>query len=316
MAILDWSKTSKSIVAAAAVNPTELTMTDGKTADRLPALNASAGFFDTVGIHPVVGRGFRPEEDRSKAPGRVVITDGLWRRRFAQNRNIVGRAITLNGQPFTIVGVMPPSFRVPFVQLDMIIPLGRTADVHRGNHTGESIARLKPGVSAEQANAEFAAIGRSLARAYPDTNSGWSLFAIPLQTYFTKDTKPVMITLFAAVGLVLLIACANLAGLMLVRATSRRRENAVRIALGAGPAAIIRESLYETFLIAAIGGGTGILGAWWSLGPLLSLVPESVTLPLYIHRSSRPFLHIADHRLCKRIVQHRSHHALHQDRPE
>ena len=276
---LDWSRESKSIAASTEVNLADETMTEGGQAERVPVMVATAGFFDTVGVHPSIGRAFGLEDDRKNAPGRVVITNGFWKRRFADDPNVAGRQIVLQGEPFTIVGVMPPDFRFPLFKCDAIVPLGRTAGANRGNHQGEAMARLKPGVTVEQAIAELAAIGHSLSVTYPKTNSNWELFATSLQAYFTKDSRAVMLTLLAAVGLVLLLATVNIAGLMLVRAAGKRREIAVRMALGAGSRAILRENLNEALLIAAAGGILGILAASWTLGPLLSMIPESASVP-------------------------------------
>jgi len=276
---VDWSRESKNITAATTLNLRDETMTDRGQAERVPVMTATAGFFDTVGVHPAIGRAFNAEDDKKDAPGRVVITDGFWKRRFAGDRKIAGRQIVLQGEPFTIVGVMPADFRFPLFKLDAIIPLGRTADVNRDNHSGEALARLKPGVTVAQANAELAAIGHSLSVAYPKENSNWELFATSLQAYFTKDSRTVMLTLLAAVGLVLLLATVNIAGLMLVRAAGKRREIAVRLALGAGSRDILRENLNEALLISVAGAILGILAASWALGPLLSMIPESASVP-------------------------------------
>jgi len=174
---------------------------------------------------------------------------------------------------------MPARFRFPLIKVEVIVPYGRTAGTNRGDHGGEAFARLKPGVPVERANAELAAIGQALSAAYPASNSGWGLFARSLEAYVSKDSRAVMLTALAAVGLVLLLACVNVAGLMLVRATGRRRQFAVRIALGARLPSILRESLYEALLIAAAGGVLGVLAAWWCIGPLVSLVPETATIP-------------------------------------
>jgi predicted permease len=276
---LDWSHQARSFSAAFEWRPDSITISDGRSAERLSALRATAGFFDTLDIRPSLGRPFGPEDDGKGAPGRVVITDALWNTRFGRDRAIVGRSITLEGEPFTVIGVMPASFRFPLVKVELIIPYGRTAGTNRGDHSGEAFARLKPGVPIEQANVELATIGQAIAAAYPASNSGWGLSAAPLQAYVTKDSRPVMLTLLAAVGLVLLLACVNLAGLTLVRAAGRRGEFAVRIALGARLSSIIRESLCEALLIAAAGAALGMLAASWSIGPLLSLVPESAGIP-------------------------------------
>ncbi|MGB9454473.1 MAG: ABC transporter permease [Bryobacteraceae bacterium] len=276
---LDWSRQAKTLSASFAWRPDSITMSDGRSAERVSALRASAGFFETVGIRPSLGHAFRAEDDRRGAPGRAVITDAEWNSRFGRDPNIVGHSIVLAGEPFAIVGVMPAAFRFPLVKVEVIVPYGRTAGMNRGDHQGEAFARLKPGVTVEQANAELATIGRALSAAYPDSNSGWGLSATSLETFVTKDSRAVMLTVLAAVGLVLLLACVNVAGLMLVRATGRRREFAVRIALGARLSSILRESINEALLIALGGGALGVLAASWSIGPLLSLVPETTPIP-------------------------------------
>jgi putative ABC transport system permease protein len=276
---LDWSRQAKTLAASFAWRPDSISMSDGHSAERISALRASAGFFDTVGTRPSLGRAFSAEDDRRGAPGRAIITDGEWNRRFGRDPNIVGRDIVLAGEPFTVIGVMPADFRFPLVKVEVIVPYGRTAGMNRGDHAGEAVARLKPGVTVEQANAELAAIGRALSAAYPDTNTGWGLSVTSLEAFVTKDSRSVMLTVLAAVGLVLLLACVNVAGLMLVRAAGRRREFAVRIALGARLSSILRESLSEALLIALGGGALGVLAASWSIGPLVSLVPETSTIP-------------------------------------
>jgi putative ABC transport system permease protein len=276
---LDWSRQAKTLAASFAWRPDSIAMSDGRTAERVSALRATAGFFDAVGIRPSLGRAFGPEDDRRGAPGRTVITDAMWNSRFARAPAILGRSITLEGQPFTVIGVMPAGFRFPLVKVELIVPYGRTAGMDRGDHGGEAFARLKPGVPIERANAELATIGRALSAAYPGSNSGWGLVATPLEAFVARDSRAVMLTALAAVGLVLLLACVNVAGLMLVRATGRRREFALRIALGARLSSVLHESLYEALLIALAGGALGVLAASWSIGPLVSLVPETAAIP-------------------------------------
>ena len=276
---LDWSRQAKTLAASFAWRPDSITMTDRGTAEHVAVLRATAGFFDTLEIHPALGRAFRPEDDRRSAAGRAVITDALWNSRFGRDPGILGHSITLEGEPFTVIGVMPAGFRFPLAKVELIVPYGRTAGMDRGDHAGDAIARLQAGVPIERANAELASLGQALSAAYPGSNSGWSLFATPLETYVAKDSRGMMLAVLAAVGLVLLLACVNVAGLMLVRATGRRREFAVRVALGARLSSILRESLHEAVLIAAAGGLLGVLAALWSIGPLVSLVPETATIP-------------------------------------
>lgn len=277
---LDWSRESKSVVAAANVNNYELTISDGRRAERVSAILASAGFFDAIGVRPALGRAFRSDEDVKNAPGRIVLTDAIWKRQFARDPNIIGRVLRVQGEPATVVGVMPANFRFPFVKCEVIVPIGPlVSENSRSNHQGLAVARIKPGVTVSQADAELAAIGKSLSARYPESNTGWSLSAAPLQKFFTQDSRPLMITLLAAVGLVLVLACVNLAGLLLVRAAGRRREIAVRIAMGAGPAVVLRDSLWEALVLSFAGGALGVLVAAWSMSPLLSLVPDSANLP-------------------------------------
>jgi len=276
---LDWSKQARTLTAAFAWRPDSIAMSDGRTAERVSALRATAGFFDTVGIRPSLGRPFRAEDDHPGAPGRAVITDALWGTRFGRDPGILGRSITLEGEPFTVVGVMPASFRFPLVKVELIVPYGRTAGMNRGDHGGDAFARLKPGVPIERANAELATIAKALSAAWPDSNSGWGLSATSLEAFVGKDSRSVMLTVLAAVGLVLVLACVNLAGLMLVRAIGRRGEFALRIALGARLSSILRVNLSEALLIAPAGAALGVLAAAWSIGPLMSLVPEAAAIP-------------------------------------
>jgi putative ABC transport system permease protein len=278
---LDWRRDAKSFASTSDVIPRGYTLIEGGQAEFIPVLMVSYGFFDTIGIQPALGRGFTPQEDQPNAPHRVVLTDALWRRRFEADPNIVGRSINLEGGAYTVTGILPPGFSFPFIKGEAMVPVGTDPHLYeqRGSHTGESIARLKPGVTVEQASAEIATIGKRLAAAHPDHNSGFSMDAESLQNYFVKDSRPMMLTLLGAVLLVLLLACVNLAGLMLVRAAGRAREMAVRTALGAGAGAMLRDSMTEAVIIAIFGGALGIFAGSWGLNGLLSLLPSETPLP-------------------------------------
>jgi putative ABC transport system permease protein len=279
---LDWRREAKSFESTADVIPGGYTLVEGGSAELIPVFRVSYGFFDVVGIHPTLGRGFTPQEDQVNAPHRVVLTDGLWRRRFAADPRILGRSINLEGAAYTVIGVLPATFSFPYLKAEAMVPVGTDPEIYqeRGNHSGQAIGRLKPGVTTEEANAEIATIGRRLAAAYPDKNAGFSMNVDSLQDYFVKDTRPVMLTLLAAVLLVLVLACVNLAGLMLVRGAGRSREMAVRTALGAGAGAMLRDSMAEAAIIAVGGGGLGILAGSWGLKGLLSLLPAQTPLPV------------------------------------
>ena len=272
----DWSHQARTISAATEFRPTDYTLSGSGDAQRLRALEVSAGFFAAIGISPVYGRGFMPEEDRPNAPGTVVLTDELWRRQFGGDPAAVGRSIDLNGKPFTIVGVMPADFTVPTLPSDILVPAGLTADTERGDHRGEAFARLRPGVTVGQAKAEFAAISQRLSKAYPVSNSGWSLEVEPLHDSVVSDLRPALLIVLGAVGFVLLIACANAANLLLVRASERGREIAVRASLGASRAQIAMQLLAEALTLSLTGGVLGVLLASWTLRSLVALLPPQI----------------------------------------
>lgn len=276
---LDWRHESKTIESSAVFNTADAALTYRGVAEHVPVFRTSYGFFDVVAVHPALGRSFSPDEDRIGAPGRVVLTDALWRRTFGSDPKIVGSIINLDGQAYTVIGVMGARFNVPFIKFDAIVPFGPAAEMNRGNHSGEALARLRPGVTIEKANAEFQTIARNITKAHPDSNSGWGLRVGSLQGFLTQDFRSMMIALLVAVGVVLLIACVNLIGLMLVRAAGRRQELALRTALGARPWAILRDSLWESALLAAGGSLSGVFFGAWGVSALLAFLPAETPLP-------------------------------------
>jgi len=239
--------------------------------------------FSLLGAHPLVGRVFLPKDGLRGAAPVVVLSENLWRSRFGADPNMIGKSVTLDQRPFTVVGIMPAAFHFPLRSEaeDVWIPLVQDPLFggwmsRPGGHWLSVIARLRPGVSMEQAQAAMNTMAVRLARLYPKANAGWKLNIEPLQKQIVGSAKPALLILLAAVGLVLLIACANIANLLLARATARSREMAIRTAMGAGRSRIARQLLTESALLGLLGGVAGILLAFWGVEGLKSLLPPGL----------------------------------------
>ena len=268
----DWQERSRSFDAMAAIEPFGFSVTGQGEPERISAFLVTEGFFELMGRNPVRGRWFRREEYQ---PGRdrvVILSDGLWRRRFGEDPGIVGRTLPLNGQPYTIVGIMPPEFQFPF-ERDVWAPHAvRPSDrAQRGATYWNVVARLRPGVSASQAQEEMSAIAGRLEREYPDTNGGMGAAVVPLSEVVTGSARASLIVLFGAVLLLLLIACVNVANLLLARGSERQREFAIRLALGAGRGRLMRQLFVESTVLAALGGAAGLVLSAWASTLLLRL---------------------------------------------
>jgi predicted permease len=247
-------------------------------AERIRGLEVSANFFRVLGVEPLEGRTFTDDEGQ---PGRgrvVVLSYGLWLRQFNRDPEIVGRDVSVATLAFRVIGVMPPEFGFPSAEVDAWLPMPITPQwaALRRPHYLRPIARLTSGVTIEQARADMNAIASALEREYPDTNTQMGVGLGPLQEWVVGNARTPLLVLLGAVGLVMLVACANLANLLLARANGRRREFAVRAALGGAGWRLARQLLTESALLAACGGVLGALGARWLLNVLVALAPADV----------------------------------------
>jgi predicted permease len=276
---LDWHKDNTSFSSLGAFRSEDYNLTGAGEPERLHGHMISADLFPALAVQLPLGRNIRPEEDQPGAGPVVVIGDGLWKRKFASSPDVLGKSLTLNGKTYTIVGVAPSRLPV-FSPTDVYVPIGQWADptfLDRRISMGmNSIGRLKPGVTFEQARADMDRIGRNLETAYPDSNKGTGITLVPLKTDVIGDVRGVLLVLLGAVGFVLLIACANVANLLLARSTGRTREFAIRSALGASPARVIRQLLTESVMLGIGGGAIGLLLAKWGTRALLAALPESL----------------------------------------
>jgi putative ABC transport system permease protein len=277
----DWKTQSQSFEEMGAFVNTRLTLTSNGEPERYDGAYVTDGFFEVLGVSSEIGRTFTPDEDKPKSSRVIVLGHALWQRRFGGDPKIIGSAITINGNPYTVVGIMPADFKHPRPeanrQAEMWVPLQEdyASAGRRGDYLGV-IARLKPNVPIEQARAEMVTIAAQLEQQYPATNTGWSTLTVPLHERFVGDVRPVLTILFGAVCFLLLIACANVANLLLARAAARQKEMAIRTALGARRWRIIRQLLTESVLLAVLGGGLGLLLAVWGIEALVALSPGNI----------------------------------------
>ncbi|HYY57309.1 MAG TPA: ABC transporter permease, partial [Pyrinomonadaceae bacterium] len=248
--------------------------------EQLSGASASGDLFAVLGARPAQGRAFTPADEQPDSPRVAVLSYGLWQRRFAADPKLIGQQITLDGVSRTVIGIMPQGFAFPLEaqKTEYWIPINPKTETNmeRGAHYLSVIARLKPGVDLQQAQAEMDTIARRLEQQYPDRNAGRGVSLISMYENVVGNIRPVLLILLGAVGFVLLIACANVANLLLARAASRQREIAIRTALGANRARIIRQLLTESILLSLIGGFLGLLLALWGMDLLMAVIPADL----------------------------------------
>jgi len=276
----DWRDQGRSFeTPLQATQGATATLTGSGEPERLSLRRVTAGLLPMLGVSPVIGRGFTDGDDRAGAPAVALLSYGLWQRRFGGSEDVLGRSLELDALPCTVVGVLPRGFEL-LQPADLFVPLhpwASTLPDDRNWHPGIiTIGRLKDGVSRDQARAEMVAITKRLEQQYPDYNTGMSADVVGLQDQLVKNVRPALWTLLGAVSFVLLIACANVANLLLARAASRGREVAIRTAMGASRARIVRQLLTESVLLALLGGVVGLFLAWCSLGALLRLSADAL----------------------------------------
>jgi predicted permease len=248
-------------------------LTGDGTPERITGSRVSQSFFSVFSVRPQQGRDFLPEEDRPNAAKAVILSDGLWRRRFGADPSLVGKAIPLNGESYTVVGIMPGSFRYP-ATADLWTPVGIDPNSEERANYLEVTARLKDGVSLGAASAEMKVLADRYRKAFPDRmGDKESIRLRTLQERLFGQMRPALLVLLGAVACVLLIACVNVANLQLARSTARRREVAIRTALGARSSRIFAQLITESVLLALAGGALGLLVGWWTIKPLLALIP-------------------------------------------
>ena len=281
---LDWVRNNRSFSDLAAFRQDTFELTGMGEPERLRAEMVSANFFPLLGVDPLIGRHFRAEEDQVGAAPVVLISAGLWQRKLGKTQDLAGKTLNLNGTAYSVVGVVPANFHYYggnfYRNTDVFVPIGQWNDAtFRDRRTGmgmNAVGRLKPGLTLTQAKSDMDAVAANLAAAFPEVDRDSGITLISLRQNVVGEIRPFLLVLFASVGFVLLIACANVANLLLARSTRRTREFSIRTALGAGPIRMIRQLLTESVLLALLGGALGLLLAAWGTRAGLAALPDAL----------------------------------------
>jgi predicted permease len=292
---LDWQRDTKTFSSLAIYRNQDYNFIGtGEVAERLTGYMISADFFSTLGVTPIVGRTFLPGDDHAGAAPVALLGGGLWRRKFGSSLDVVGKSLALNGTSYLIVGVIPPAFTFYGQDRDVYTPIGQYLDpsfLDRGiSMSAHGIGRLKSGVSLAQAQADMNGIAENLAAAYPESDKSVGINLVSMKQDIVGNVQPFLLVLLAAVGFLLLIACANVANLLLARAMGRSHEFAVRAAMGASHARVIRQLLTESVLLSAFGGALGILLAFWGTKSVLGTLPGAVPRAAEVSLDARVLL--------------------------
>ncbi len=284
---LDWQRNNRSFTSIASYREDQFTITGIGQAERVPVQMVSADFFQTLGVKPVLGRLFTAEDDHLGAAPVTILSGGFWKRKFGSAGDVVGKHITMDGKDYTVIGIIPADFELPIQNFhrypernDAFVPVGQwNGELFRDRKVGmgmDGIGRIKPGVTVEQARADMDSVAASLAAEYPEANKGNGITIVPLKREIVGEIRPLLLVLLGAVGFVLLIACVNVANLLLARSTSRAREFAIRSALGATSGRVIRQLLTESIILSLAGALLGLLLAAWGTRAALQLLPDAL----------------------------------------
>jgi len=282
---LSWQEENRSFDGMAAFRSYSFTLLGFDPPERLAGAKVTVNFLSLLGVHPVWGRGFLPEDGETQNPSVVLVSHGLWQRRFGSATDIAGKTISLDGATHSIVGVLPPGFQFPAEagelsqsEVELLAPVRFSPEqrMNRSDRYNRVVARLKDDVTLEQARSDMEGIASRLEESFPNSNRNWKVQVFSLDDRILGTTRRAVLILFGAVGLVLLITCANIANLLLARGVARQQEFAIRVALGCRKGRIIRQLLMENLILALLAGSVGVLFASWGLELLMVLAPEDI----------------------------------------